>query len=277
MQEVNNGLIGDEERTDACHMHRSGYRECVEGDEPHETCCRSAPAGRGQESTWHNVATDSRKGVRRVGTYRFWKGGMDRCFAVALVVTLSPLLALMAALIRLDSSGKPIFAQERAGKNGRVFTVYKFRTMYADNDDSAFRDWEKSFYAGNEPRDQDADGNGYYKMVNDPRVTRVGAFLRKTNLDELPQVLNVLKGEMSFVGPRPEMASTVDELYGDWHRARLETTPGITGLWQVYGRGRVSFDDMVRMDIDYIQRQSLLLDAKIVLRTFTTFLGLNGS
>jgi lipopolysaccharide/colanic/teichoic acid biosynthesis glycosyltransferase len=239
------------------------------------SCQSESQPGRG---TAGRASTANREsGVRRVTEYAFWKSGIDRCLALVLFAAMLPLLALIAVAIRIDTPGNPVFSQERAGKNGRPFTIHKFRTMYVDNDDSAFREWARNNVAGNAPQDRDADGNPHYKIIADPRVTRVGAFLRKTNLDELPQVINVLKGEMSFVGPRPEMASAVEELYSDWHRARLEATPGITGLWQVSGRGHVSFHDMVTMDIDYIRRQSLRLDAKIVLRTFGTILGRNGS
>jgi len=122
----------------------------------------------------------------------------------------------------------------------------------------------------------DGDGQGVYKVINDPRVTRFGALLRKTNLEELPQFFNVLRGEMSVVGPRPDIPFAVG-MYKEWHRKRLEVKPGITGLWQVSGRKGLSFEDMVRLDIEYIERQSFILDIKILLLTISTILRRDGS
>jgi len=185
-------------------------------------------------------------------------------------------MVMVALGIRLDSPGGPIFRQERVGKDGRRFTACKFRTMHINNDDREYRVYLQKYIIENAPYLVDQQGQGVYKVVGDPRVTKLGAWLRKTNLDELPQLFNVLRGEMSFVGPRPEVPFAL-EMYSDWHRKRLSATPGITGLWQVYGRKRLSFDDMVRLDIDYIQRQSLLLDAKILLLTIRTVLTRDGS
>jgi lipopolysaccharide/colanic/teichoic acid biosynthesis glycosyltransferase len=148
--------------------------------------------------------------------------------------------------------------------------------MYLNNDESEFKQWVSKAILENASYALDHEGKPIYKVVGDARVTRFGAVLRKTNLDELPQIINVLKGEMSFIGPRPEIPFAVD-MYRDWHRQRLSVEPGITGLWQTCGRGHVSFDDMVRLDIDYIERQSPLLDAKITLLTVSTILGRNGS
>ena len=225
----------------------------------------------------HAQTTSWREGVGHLLTYPFWKSIIDRFVALVAVVTLFPFLVLIAGAISLDSRGGPIFAQERAGRHGRRFSIYKFRTMYVDNDDTEFRQLVAKVISQNAACALDHRGEPVYKLRNDPRVTRVGALLRKTNLDELPQILNVLKGEMSFVGPRPEMTFAVEELYSEWHQRRLSVTPGITGMWQVYGRGRVCFDDMVRLDIEYAEGQSLLLDAKIVLRTIATLFGRNGS
>jgi lipopolysaccharide/colanic/teichoic acid biosynthesis glycosyltransferase len=175
----------------------------------------------------------------------------------------------------MDSPGSPIFVQERVGKNGRHFKFYKFRCMPADNDDSEYKSYIYKYLLGNVPYRVDENGQGIYK-VDGAQVTRFGALLRKTNLDELPQLFNVLKGEMSFIGPRPDVPFAV-RMYKDWHRGRLRVKPGITGLWQVCGRKNLSFEDMVRLDIDYVNRQSPLLDAKIALLTVRTILSRDGS
>ncbi len=277
MRDYSSRTVNEVRRADACHEDWPEYYEQQTNDVPvgvrsHEV----PPRARRRLSSWVPVAY-GQSGEHHIANYRLWKSMIDRSLALAVLLVSAPLLVLIALIIRIDSPGNPIFAQERAGKDGRPFVIFKFRTMYVNNDESILKEWAKNSVAGNTPVARDANGKPYYKIPNDPRVTRLGSLLRKTNLDELPQVLNVLKGDMSFVGPRPEMTFATNELYSDWHRARLTATPGITGLWQVYGRGYVSFDDMVRMDIDYIQRQSLLLDAKIVLRTFGVLLGRNSS
>lgn len=216
------------------------------------------------------------KGVRRLFAYSCWKGILDRLLAVLGIVVLSPLLALIAIGIRVDSPGSPIFAQERVGKDGCRFTAYKFRTMHVNNDDSDYKAYLRRLITQGVPYGVDRQGRPVYKVADDPRVTRVGALLRKTNLDELPQLFNMLKGEMSFVGPRPDIPFAV-ELYEDWHKKRFSVKPGITGLWQVCGRAGLSFDQMVRLDIDYVERQSPLLDGKIMLLTVGTVLGRDGS
>ncbi len=215
-------------------------------------------------------------GVHGLFMYPWWKGIFDRLLALLAVVISFPLLVLIAIGIRLDSPGSAILRQERVGRDRRKFAAYKFRTMHVNNDDSEYREYLRRYILENAPYRLDGQGRGVYKVVDDPRVTRFGALLRKTNLDELPQVLNVLRGEMSFVGPRPDIPFAV-EMYGDWHRKRLCVTPGITGLWQVCGRKNLSFNDMVRFDIDYIDRQSPLLDAKILLLTIGTVLRRDGS
>ena len=208
--------------------------------------------------------------------YQWWKGIFDRLLALLSIVILSPLMMLIAIGVKTDSPGSPLFRQERAGKDGHLFTAYKFRTMRMDNDDSEYKTYLRKYILENAHYRLDQNGQGIYKVIDDPRVTRFGALLRKTNLDELPQLINVLKGEMSFVGPRPDIPFAL-EMYNSWHRKRLSTTPGITGLWQVYGRKSLPFDDMVRLDVDYIEKQSLLLDAKILLLTVRTVLMGDGS
>lgn len=231
----------------------------------------SVPTGENK----HVPVPKSKVWFRRLFTYSCWKNATDRLMALLGIIVSSPLLALIAVGIKLDSHESPIFAQERAGKNGRKFVAYKFRTMHANGDDSKYKTYLRKYILENAPYRVDNNGQSIYK-VDDSHVTRFGKLLRKTNLDELPQLFNVLKGEMSFVGPRPDIPFAVG-MYKDWHHKRLGTTPGITGLWQVYGRKGLSFDDMVHLDIAYIKKQSPLLDVKILLSTIGTVLRMDGS
>ena len=197
-------------------------------------------------------------GVREVGFGRgalLIKRGMDVVGAVIGLTLGAPLLALIALAIRLDSPGPIVFRQTRVGRGGRHFEMYKFRSMREGAEEELERLRELS----------ESDGP-IFKMRDDPRMTRVGRFLRRTSLDELPQLWNVLRGEMSLVGPRPPLPVEVSR-YMEWHKRRLEVRPGMTGLWQVSGRSLLSFDDMVLLDIYYIENWSLWLDFKILLRT----------
>ena len=159
------------------------------------------------------------------------------------------------------------FRQERIGRYGQPFVFIKFRSMYTENDTGVHKEWFRRFVSGQAERHPtNRNGHGSYKLTHDPRVTRVGKFLRRTSLDELPQFINVLKGEMSMVGPRPPIPYEVDA-YQSWHRGRiLEAKPGITGLWQVNGRSRLAFDDMVRLDLRYARGWSLWLDIRYCCR-----------
>ena len=179
---------------------------------------------------------------------------------VGLLVALPVLIAAMIA-IKLDSPGSAVFRQDRVGDGGRRFRLYKLRTMYADNDDSAHRKYVADLIAGNaEQKD------GMFKLVDDPRITRVGKFLRKTSLDELPQLWNVILGDMSIVGPRPPMVSEA-ELYDSRAWQRLMVRPGLTGLWQVNGRCELTFDEMIDLDIEYSKSWSPLLEMQILVKT----------
>ena len=180
----------------------------------------------------------------------------------------APLLLGIAAAIKLSSKGPVLFRQVRVGQYGETFVFLKFRSMYVNNDPSIHKEFVKALIGGRaERKTSDGKGEGVYKLTRDPRVTRIGAFLRKTSLDELPQLYNVLKGEMSLVGPRPAIPYEV-EAYETWHRRRvLEAKPGITGLWQVNGRSRVTFDEMVRLDVRYAMTRSLWLDVKTLVET----------
>ncbi|MBI3854701.1 MAG: sugar transferase [Planctomycetes bacterium] len=191
---------------------------------------------------------------------------VDVTVALLMLALLSPFLLLAALLVRLGSRGPAIFRQDRAGMNGRVFTLYKFRTMRQDADQER---------AGLESRTE-MDGP-VFKMKDDPRVTGLGRLLRKTSIDELPQLWNVVKGDMSLVGPRPLPVYEVEK-FEPWQRRRMTMRPGITGLWQVQGRNRVtSFADWMRMDLEYVDRWSLGLDVKILLRTIPAVLGGRGA
>ena len=197
---------------------------------------------------------------------RFVKRASDLLIATIALVLLAPLWLMIALLIKLDSRGAVFYKQERVGMDGRVFLFYKFRTMHAGVDDARHREFQRKYIKG-EPDSNLGDGNKpAYKLRGDDRVTRVGKILRKTSLDELPQFFNVLRGDMSIVGPRPPIPYEV-ESYELWHRKRLDMKPGISGLWQVSGRNRLPFDEMVRMDLYYIENWSLLLDLKIILQT----------
>jgi lipopolysaccharide/colanic/teichoic acid biosynthesis glycosyltransferase len=206
--------------------------------------------------------------VRPIKAYKL-KRSFDIVAAAIGLVLCAPFAAIIAVFIKLSGPGPVLFKQERVGYMGEKFMFYKFRSMKVDNDDSKHREYIKHFIEGNEEElNKLAKGKKIYKLKGDDRITLVGKFLRRTSLDELPQLINVLKGEMSMVGPRPHLAYEVD-LYKDWHKRRLEGIPGITGWWQIHGRSRVTFEESVKMDIWYLERQSLFLDIRIILRTVT--------
>jgi lipopolysaccharide/colanic/teichoic acid biosynthesis glycosyltransferase len=185
----------------------------------------------------------------------WWKRAIDLLVASLMLLVLSPLLLVIAALIKLTSHGPIVFTQRRAGLGGRPFTIYKFRTMRSDA--------ETLKTTLKEMNEQDGPA---FKIRRDPRVTRIGKILRETSLDELPQLWNVIKGDMSLVGPRP---LPVDEQHECdlWQQRRLDVTPGLTCIWQVEGRSRVTFDEWVRMDLKYIRRRRLTHDLAILLKT----------
>lgn len=182
---------------------------------------------------------------------------------IALLVFL-PAIALIGVLVKLTSKGPALFCQKRIGQYGEEFTFFKFRTMYVDNDPEIHREYVTRLIAGGGNLGQ---GKGIYKLTNDPRVTPFGRFLRRSSLDELPQFVNVLMGDMSLVGPRPPLLYEY-ERYQTWHKRRvLELKPGLTGLWQVEGRSRKTFDEMVRMDLKYAYIRSLWVDLRIICQT----------
>ena len=192
---------------------------------------------------------------------------MDIVGSASALLFLSPIFLLVALLVKLSSEGPIFFKQERLGQFGKTFTFLKFRSMYANNDHKIHQNFIKRVIKGEHDGRAEGGGKAVFKMTNDPRITRIGRFIRRTSLDELPQFINVLMGEMSLVGPRPPIAYECEE-YDIWHRRRvLEVKPGITGLWQVKGRSRVRFDDMVRLDLQYARTWSLWLDVQIILQT----------
>jgi lipopolysaccharide/colanic/teichoic acid biosynthesis glycosyltransferase len=207
----------------------------------------------------------------RADNRRFY-GGLKRSMdivgsALALVLG-APVFLVIAAAVKATSKGPVFFRQQRIGQHGTPFEFLKFRSMQVGNDAGIHKEFVTKMIAGKAERNP-AKGSpdGVFKLTKDPRITRVGAFLRRTSLDELPQFINVLKGEMSLVGPRPPVPYEV-EAYDLWHRRRLlEAKPGITGLWQVMGRSRVNFDDMVRLDLQYARSWSPWMDIKILART----------
>jgi lipopolysaccharide/colanic/teichoic acid biosynthesis glycosyltransferase len=213
-------------------------------------------------------------GVRR-RTSQLVKAGVDYGIGAVLLLLFAPFFALIASLIKATSPGPVFFVQERVGRSGKIFRCYKFRTMKHNSDDSVHREFSRDFIRGNgKPANGNGNGNGgshagpaaVYKLTRDPRITRVGALLRRTSLDELPQILNVIRGEMSLVGPRPPVVYELEH-YQEWHKRRLLAKPGITGLWQVSGRSSVPFDEMVLLDLYYIDHRSTLLDLWIMART----------
>lgn len=195
-----------------------------------------------------------------------WKRPLDLAAGAALFLASFPLWIIIAALIKLDSRGPVLYAQEAIGKDGEPFRIYKFRTMRTDAGNQDHRDYIASFVRGSSERYEDGSDRKVYKMVDDDRVTRAGRWLRRLSVDELPQLLNVLRGEMSVVGPRPPLPYEY-ALYDDWARQRLAVQPGITGLYQVTLRSEASFREMVEVDLDYIRRRSLWLDLGIMART----------
>lgn len=183
------------------------------------------------------------------------------------LVFLSPVFLSIAILIILDSPGSVLYKQKRIGENGQPFTMFKFRSMKKGSNESVHKAYTTRLIRENTNPVYGRYSRGRsLKMENDPRITRVGRFIRRTSLDELPQIFNVLRGEMSLVGPRPPLPYEL-EVYQEWHKRRLVVPPGITGLWQVKARNQVSFEEMVQMDLEYIDNYSLFLDIKLILET----------
>ncbi len=193
--------------------------------------------------------------------YIFGKRIFDFIAALTAVILLSPLFLLIVIVIKIDSPGPAFFHQKRNGFKGKPFNMYKFRSMVSDAENRFNEVEEKNEVSGH-----------MFKIKNDPRITKVGKIIRKTSIDELPQLYNVLKGEMSFVGPRPPIGREVQK-YDAWHNLRLSVKPGITGLWQISGRNDIGFEDMCRLDLKYIRERGFKYDIKIIFKTVPVLLG----
>lgn len=200
---------------------------------------------------------------------------VDVAVALALLVVTLPLLLLIALLVRIESPGSPLFRQRRIGRDEHSFVVNKFRTMRSDAEATPHREYVKQLLTGNGVRHSAGD-KSLFKLAVDDRVTRVGRFLRRTSLDELPQLWNVLRGEMSLVGPRPVIPYEV-EYYPTHYRRRFAVKPGMTGLWQVSGRSERSYEEMVALDLEYVESRSLRLDTVILLKTAWVVLARRGA
>jgi lipopolysaccharide/colanic/teichoic acid biosynthesis glycosyltransferase len=238
-----------------------------------------------EQHTWH---WPGRIAVPEIGSandfYLPFKRCIDILCSCVLIILLFPVFLLIVILIKMDSDGSVIYKQERVGARRKWlgsqaiwiiqnFQVYKFRSMKSNADPSLHEAYIRNFVQGRAKPDPKG---GKFKLTNDPRVTRVGRLLRKFSLDELPQLFNVLRGEMSLVGPRPVPPYEVS-CYKDSHHQRLAALPGITGLWQVKGRGRVTFEEMIRMDIEYVRNISFLFDLKILFLTIPAVLSRKGA
>lgn len=193
--------------------------------------------------------------------YDFFKRLMDIICSLIALIILAPVFFLVAVLIKFESKGPVIFSQERVGMNNKVFKMYKFRSMVANAE--SLKETLK---------EQNERSGPMFKIRNDPRVTRVGSFIRKTSIDELPQLINILKGEMSIVGPRPSLPDEVKQ-FEPWMLERLNVKPGLTCYWQVQGRDHIEFEDWMKLDVKYVRERNFLLDLKLIFKTFFVFLG----
>jgi lipopolysaccharide/colanic/teichoic acid biosynthesis glycosyltransferase len=224
-------------------------------------------------SSTRSATEQSASHLPSINWYASTRRVADVVLTIVGLIVLAPILGVIALAIRLDSPGPILFRQERYGLGGRPFTMYKFRTMIVDADDAIHREAVDRFFRARSLADV---GDTTFKLRRDPRVTGVGRFLRLTSLDELPQLFNVLNGTMSLVGPRPPVAYEL-AYYRPHHWGRLAVRPGITGPWQVFGRNRVSFDEMVALDLEYIARRSLLYDLKLLFLTFGAIVSREGA
>jgi exopolysaccharide biosynthesis polyprenyl glycosylphosphotransferase len=205
------------------------------------------------------------RGTNIVGFNWMMKRSFDVLASLLILLAASPLMIFVVVAIKLSSRGPVLYSQQRIGYRGRAFAFLKFRSMHVGNDDRIHREYTRQWITENRAHTENGEARTF-KIVDDPRIFPVGRFIRKYSVDELPQLFNVLRGDMSLIGPRPALPYEV-EVYREWHRRRFEAPPGITGLWQVSGRNRLSFDEMVKLDIDYLENWSILLDLQILWRT----------
>jgi lipopolysaccharide/colanic/teichoic acid biosynthesis glycosyltransferase len=206
---------------------------------------------------------------RRLGKRLF-----DLVVASLAMLLLAPLLLAVAVLVRATSPGGALFRQTRVGRNGRPFVLYKFRTMYVGCPDDIHREYVRKLLVEDQP--PTGGREGLYKLERDPRITRIGGLLRRTSIDELPQLLNVIRGDMSLVGPRPALSYEA-EMFGPTHARRFLVPPGLTGLWQVSGRNSLTMREGLVLDLEYVDRQSFVFDLKILLRTVPAVLSTSGA
>ena len=199
--------------------------------------------------------------LQKSKNYKFLKRGIDVIASLCGLILLSPILLVIMVLIKLESKGPVIFSQERVGRYGKKFKMYKFRSMVVNAEEL-----KKNLEAQNEM------SGPMFKMKDDPRVTKVGRFIRKTSLDEIPQLVNILKGDMSLVGPRPSLPKEVEQ-FESWMHKRHEVKPGLTCYWQVSGRNNIDFEDWMKLDIKYVEERSLLIDIKLILKTVLVLFG----
>jgi lipopolysaccharide/colanic/teichoic acid biosynthesis glycosyltransferase len=210
----------------------------------------------------------------RAGTTRLTKRLLDLAVATACLALVSPLLVIVAGLIWLTTPGPALFRQTRLGKDGSPFVLFKFRTMYADSRDDVHREFVRKLLTEDEPP---AGGrSGVYKLEHDERITPIGRLIRRTSIDELPQLFNVIRGDMSLVGPRPALPWEA-EMLDAIHFARFSVPPGLTGLWQVSGRNTLTMKQGLELDVEYVRRQRLALDLWILLKTIPVVLSTHGA
>jgi exopolysaccharide biosynthesis polyprenyl glycosylphosphotransferase len=202
-------------------------------------------------------ATEHKKSI----AYELMKRAIDILGALVGIILLSPVMIITAIIIKIDSKGPIIFSQERVGLNGRLFKMYKFRSMVSNAEKLIDKLEEKNEMSG-----------PMFKIKDDPRITSFGRFIRKTSIDELPQFFNVLKGDMSLVGPRPNLPREVNK-FSEYHRQKFLTRPGLTCYWQVMGRNEIDFEDWMELDLKYIKERNLWIDIKLIIRTFFVLFG----
>ncbi|WP_242851921.1 sugar transferase [Clostridium baratii] len=193
--------------------------------------------------------------------YYFFKRLIDIIGAFLGLVVLSPIILIISILIKLDSNGPILFSQDRVGKDKKVFKMYKFRSMVVNAEELKARLKEQNEMSG-----------PMFKMKEDPRVTKIGKFIRKTSIDELPQLINVIKGEMSLVGPRPSLPKEVEQ-FEPWMMERFQVKPGLTCYWQVYGRNDIDFEDWMKLDIKYVRKRNIFIDLKLIFKTVFVLFG----
>ncbi|MGG7211029.1 sugar transferase [Clostridium baratii] len=193
--------------------------------------------------------------------YYFFKRFIDVIGAFLGLVVLSPIILIISILIKLDSNGPILFSQDRVGKDKKVFKMYKFRSMVVNAEELKSKLKEQNEMSG-----------PMFKMKEDPRVTKIGKFIRKTSIDELPQLINVIKGEMSLVGPRPSLPKEVEQ-FEPWMMERFQVKPGLTCYWQVYGRNDIDFEDWMKLDIKYVQERNIFIDLKLIFKTVFVLFG----